>query len=226
MQKKRLIIAGVFLFFLVSGFWYFLQENKGVTKEEALSSVFSQTQQQENKLNEDEGITQEKSEIEDLLLEESSKETENFIFVYVCGAVQNAGVYSLVEGERLYMAIELAGGFTKEAAKEYHNLARIVEDGERIYILTKKELEELSIKEQITGELGVEEQIEQQQVVNLNTASLEELTTLPGIGESKAKLIMEYRITVGKFKSIEELMNVSGIGEAMFAKVKDRITIE
>lgn len=224
LPKKYLIIASIFVFFLVSGFWYFLQEDKGITKEQVPSSVFSQTQQQDNTLKEEDSI-QEKSQLKDSLTEEGTKETEAFIFVYVCGAVKNTGVYSLVEGDRLYMAIELAGGFTEEAAKEYHNLARMVEDGERIYILTKKELEELSIEEQIAGELGVDA-IAQQQVVNLNTADVEELTTLPGIGESKAKLIIEYRTKVGKFKSIEELMNISGIGEAMFEKVKDKVTIE
>ena len=123
------------------------------------------------------------------------------------------------------MAIELAGGFIKEAAKEYHNLARIVEDGERIYILTKEELSQLSMKEQIEGEFQSEGLMKEKQRINLNTASVEELMTLSGIGESKAKSIIEYRTKVGKFQSIEELMNISGIGEAMFEKVKNNVTI-
>lgn len=223
MQKKRFIVIGVVLFFLVSGFWYVLQGKKQNTKEELPSSIFSQTEQKEDVLKE-EVLNEENLEIKDFSTTES--ETESLIFVYVCGAVQQTGVYSLTVGDRLYMAIELAGGFTKEAAREYHNLARIVEDGERIYILTKSEVEELSLKQQIAGEPSVEQQVEKEQVVNLNTASVEELTTLPGIGESKAKRIIEYRTKVGNFKSIEELMNISGIGEAMFEKVKDRVTIE
>ena len=157
----------------------------------------------------------------------SKEESEKVIFVHVCGAVQNAGVYQLQENARLYTAIELAGGFTKEAAKEYHNLARIVEDGERIYILTKEELSQLSMEEQIEGEIQEEGLlIEEKQVINLNTASVEELMTLSGIGELKAKSIIEYRTKVGKFKNIEELMNISGIGEAMFEKVKNNVTIK
>lgn len=220
MQKKRLIIVGVVLFFLVGGFWYVLQEKEENTKEELPTSIFSKTEQQENTLKGEASNPRQQD------LSTKERETQNSIFVYVCGAVKNAGVYSLAVGDRLYMAIELAGGFTKEAAKDYHNLARIVEDGERIYILTQREVEELSEKEQILGETQVEQQIEKTQVVNLNTAKVEELTTLPGIGESKAQLIIEYRTKVGKFKSIEELMNISGIGEAMFEKIKDKITIE
>ena len=208
------------MFFLISGFWYFAQFYHNSTEEEFPSSIFSETELQGNFLNENEILQQEDMDVE------VSFQEEKRIFVYVCGAVRQAGVYSLQVGDRLYMAVELAGGFTENAAKEYHNLARVVEDGERIYILTIEEWEKLSVQEQVTGEAKIEEQDLGEKIVNLNTASLEELMTLPMIGESKAKLIIEYRTKVGKFKNIEELMNISGIGESMFAKVKDRITIE
>ena len=220
MQKNYFRIGIIILFFIVSGSLYFLQEKKEREKEELPSSVFSQIEQLSK---EEEYLQEEHTEKEELV----SEEIETYIFVHICGAVQKEGVYQLKENDRLYMAIELAGGFTKEAAKEYHNLARIVKDGERIYILTKEELSELSIKEQIEGELENNESMkETNQVVNLNTASLEQLMTLSGIGETKAKSIIEYRTKVGKFQSIDELMNISGIGEAMFEKVKNRITIE
>ncbi len=208
------------MFFFISGFWYFAQFYHNSTQEEFPSSIFSETELPEDFLNENEILQQEGMDVE------ASFQEEKLVFVYVCGAVKQAGVYSLQAGDRLYMAIELAGGFEENAAKEYHNLARVVEDGERIYILTMEEWEKLSVKEQVTGETKTEEQDLGEQIVNLNTASLEELMTLPMIGESKAKLIIEYRTKVGKFKNIEELMNISGIGESMFAKVKDRITIE
>ena len=219
MKKFRIIV--VILFFVVSGVFYFWQVKKENKTEELPSSIFSQIEQ-EVILNEKENLVEDTTEIKDSAKEEMVKH----IFVHVCGAVQNAGVYQLQENDRLYVAIELAGGFTKEAAKEYHNLARIVEDGERIYILTKEELSQLSMKEQVEGEIQGERLSVEKQVINLNTASIEELMTLSGIGESKAKNIIEYRTKVGKFQSIEELMNISGIGEAMFERVKNMVTIE
>lgn len=223
MKKKSFVIVVVVLFFVVTGIWYLLQENKENEKKELPSSVFLQIEQEKSVLNEDESFGEGNTEIK----EEKMEEKLVPIFVHVCGAVQKSGVYQLYTNDRLYMAIELAGGFTKEAAKEYHNLARIVEDGERIYILTKEELEQLSTKEQIEGELLKEGKVQESKpLVNLNKASLEELMTLSGIGESKAKSIIEYRTKVGEFKNIEELMNISGIGEAMFEKVKDEITIK
>ena len=214
MKKCSIII--VILFFVVSGIFYFWQTRKENEKEELPSSIFSQVEQKEIILNEK----------EDFVEDNSKEEVVEYIFVHICGAVQKEGVYQLKKEDRLYMAIELAGGFTKEASKDYHNLARIVEDGERIYILTKEEVSQLSIKEQVEGELQSEELAEKQEVINLNTASIEEFMTLSGIGESKAKSIIEYRTKVGKFQSIEELMNISGIGEAMFEKIKNNVTIK
>lgn len=223
MQKNYVRIGIIILFFVLSGSFYFLQQKKHVEQEELElpSSIFSQMEQEVVK--QEEVLQEENTEKKDLFQEE----IKEYIFVYVCGAVQKEGVYKLQEDDRLYMAIELAGGFTEEAAKEYHNLARTIKDGERIYILTKEEVSELSKKEQMEGELEYKAEIkETDSLVNLNTASLEELMTLSGIGEAKAKSIIEYRTKVGKFQSIDELMNISGIGEAMFAKVKSRITIE
>ncbi len=220
MKKFRIIV--VVLFFAVSSIFYFWQIKQENKTEELPSSIFSQIEQEEPISNMDENLVKGNTEIEDIPKEEQVE----YIFVHVCGAVQKEGVYQLEKNSRLYMAIELAGGFTKEAAKEYHNLARVVEDGERIYILTKEELSQLSMKEQIEGEIQGEELTGEKQVINLNTASVEELMTLSGIGESKAKSIIEYRTKVGKFQSIEELMNISGIGEAMFEKVKNNVTIK
>ncbi len=161
-------------------------------------------------------------------------------YVYVCGAVKNPGVYRLAAGSRLYEAVEKAGGFTEQADEEYHNLVRLIADGERIYILSEEETKELSAKEKQAGEpyteftqngkendgTGSAGREEDNFPVNINTAGIQELMTLPGIGEAKAESILEYRSSVGKFLAGEELMNISGIGEAMFAKIKDKITVE
>lgn len=220
MKKFRIIV--VILFFVVSGIFYFWQIKQENKTEELPSSIFSQIEQEEIISNGKEYFVEDSAETKHIPQEELME----YIFVYVCGAVQKEGVYQLQRNDRLYMAIELAGGFTKEAAKEYHNLARIVEDGERIYILTKEELSQLSMEEQIEGEFQSEGLMKEKQRINLNTASVEELMTLSGIGESKANSIIEYRTKVGKFQSIEELMNISGIGEAMFERVKNSVTIQ
>ena len=219
MKKFRIIV--VILFFVVSGIFYFWQIKQENKTEELPSSIFSQIEQEEIISNEKEDFVEDSIETKDVAKEEVVED----IFVHICGAVQKEGVYQLEKSSRLYMLIELAGGFTKEAAKDYHNLARIVEDGERIYILTKEELSQLSMEEQIEGEFQSEGLMEEKQRINLNTASIEELMTLSGIGESKANSIIEYRTKVGKFQSIEELMNISGIGEAMFEKIKNNVTI-
>lgn len=146
--------------------------------------------------------------------EESTKEkndTKNAIYVYVCGAVVNEGVYELPEGSRVYEAIEMAGGFTEDAAGSQINQAEILTDETRLYIPTAEEMQG--------------RQAQQDGKVNLNTASKEELMTLPGVGEAKASQIIDYREEHGHFREIEELMNISGIKEGLFQKVKDYIKV-
>ena len=154
--------------------------------------------------------------------EEDSPEAES-VFVYVCGAVKSPGVYELKSGARVYEAIELAGGVTGEAAQELLNQAEVVSDGERIYVPDQEEAEAF---QNGTGglETGVTDGSEKGKI-NINTAGKEELMTLTGIGEAKAESILRYREENGKFGSIEELMQVEGIKEGVFNKIKDDITI-
>jgi competence protein ComEA len=137
------------------------------------------------------------------------------IFVYVCGAVGKAGVYELDEGSRLYEAIELAGGMSEDADTTYLNMARVLTDGEQVVVYTVTEA--LNLKaEEAQAKLGL---------VNINTADLTELTTISGIGESRAKAIIDYREKNGAFSSIEDIKNVDGIKDGLFSKIKDKITI-
>ncbi len=152
------------------------------------------------------------------------------IYVFICGAVENEDVYLLTEGTRLYSLVNLAGGFLKEADTGFHNLARVLTNGERIYIPTKEETEGKTLEERLAGEPGAgtsegkkEDGIK---TVNINTAGIEELMALPGIGEQRARTIIAYREKVGRFEKPEDIMNVSGIGEAMFARFSDMITVE
>ena len=131
--------------------------------------------------------------------------------MYVCGAVLNEGVYELPAGSRIFTAIEKAGGFLATAATTEINQAEILEDAMKLYVPTIAEVEDMQSKR--SGK------------VNLNRASKEELMTLPGIGEAKAELIIHYREQVGTFKRIEDIMEIDGIKEGLFEKIKDLIQV-
>ena len=157
-------------------------------------------------------------------LEEDAKENEpsevGEVWVYVCGQVQNPGVYVLKQGSRVCDVFAMAGGLTKEAATDYWNQAKVLQDGEMIYVPTIEEA-----KERLPEASAGDSNNKQPGKININTASVEDLMTLPGVGESKAKSIVEYRKAHGKFGSIEDIMNVSGIKEAMYEKIKDYISV-
>ena len=222
-QKNKIgLVLIVVLAFLAGGIWYvfFMPEKRGengMQPENEISSVFS-------------SVTPGMSEAVHATKTPVPTPAPKLLTVYVCGAVKAPGVYQLPEGSRLYEAILLAGGCTEDAEETYHNLARVLADGERIYILSEKEVEELSLQERVNGESTSGESAgalpSEPKTVNLNTATLEQLTSLPGIGASRAESILEYRTKVGRFEAVEEIMNISGIGEAMFARIKDRITVE
>lgn len=144
------------------------------------------------------------------------------IFVYICGSVVSPGVYELSDGARVYEAIEHAGGFKEEAAQEAINQAEKVTDGQQIYIPTKEEVEagETEVSKQwVGGDSSLSGK------VNINTASKDELMTLSGIGDSRAESIIAYRESNGPFQSVEELMNVEGIKEGVFNKIRDQIAL-
>lgn len=154
--------------------------------------------------------------IEDNLSESEAEpvaETEeSCIYVYVCGNVINPGVYSLNENARMYEAIEMAGGVSAEGCIQYMELAQILYDGQRIYVPDNNEA---------IGALGNEDL--QSGLININTADKSMLMELPGIGEAKAEAIIAYREEVGRFARIEDIMNISGIKEAAFSKIKEYI---
>lgn len=149
------------------------------------------------------------------------KEETKEICVYVCGEIQNPGVYRLLVGSRVYDVFSLAGGFTENAALDYWNQASLLKDGEMIYVPTKEEAKERQIGAYNTKE---SETLDKNKV-NINTASKEELMTLPGIGASKAESILSYRKEHGPFSSVEDLKKVEGIKDAVLSKVKNYIEI-
>lgn len=145
------------------------------------------------------------------------------IYVYICGAVEKPGVYCVNEGSRLFEAIELAGGFTLEADRKCLNLARNAIDGEQIVVYTLEETAKGIAPMPENGASGTSNA--DNGLININTASLKELTGIPGIGESRAQAIIDYRDKNGKFKSIEEIKKVDGIKDGLFSKIKDCITV-
>ena len=164
----------------------------------------------------------EESSAEEKKVEDKEPKKETKIFVYLCGAVGKPGVYEVGSDDRLYEVIAMAGGLTAEAAQDAVNQARVAADGEQIYIPTKEEA-----KTQMPGadpQMPGQESAGKQKV-NLNTATKEELMTLSGVGESKAESILAYREEKGGFQSTEELMQISGIKEGLYNKIKDDITV-
>lgn len=146
--------------------------------------------------------------------------------VYISGAVKHPGLYRYQGNRRVSDAIDAVGGFQKNAAKDTINLARILTDGEQINVPTKKEVKKTSTqKEDSGGNLTDADSESQTHLININTATLEELMTLPGVGESKAKMILDYRTQNGFFQKPEDLMQISGIKEGVYNKIKDSITI-
>ena len=188
--------------------------------------------------------------IEELTEVETTKEEQEpikNIYVDIKGEVSQPGVYEIEENKKVIDVVQLAGGLTEQADTTLINLAKKVTNEMVIIIYTKEEVkkaqEENSIAKVVdkqcicpeikndaclntdSKETTASSEDTESKKINLNTATLEELQTLSGIGESKAKAIIEYRETVGKFQKIEDLMEVSGIGEALYEKVKNDITV-
>ncbi len=182
--------------------------------------------------------------------ENNASSEENVIVVHVCGAVNAPGVYTLAAECRVWDAIDAAGGFSEDADTNYLNLAGTICDGQKVYVPTTGEVDSLAesgwnaleaaqseAKRNASNpatsdnqnarkpDLATVGEVKNQRV-NINTADQAALTGLPGIGEAKAKSIIAYRTEHGRFSSIEEIMEISGIKEAVFSKIKDYITVD
>ena len=184
-----------------------------------------------------ENIIEEPKKDESIIPEKEEK--IGWITVDIKGAVNLPNVYQMKEGSRIYEIIDLAGGLKDTATTKNINLSKKVEDEMVIYIFTEQEYLEkntCSIKNDYKGEISEEikekesiitekkEETENQKI-SLNRATLEELLELDGIGEAKAQSIIKYRSENGLFQQIEDVMNVPGIGESLYEKIKDKISI-
>lgn len=177
--------------------------------------------------------------------EETQEQIKETVKIDIKGQIKNPGVYELNKGTRIIDAINIAGGLTDIANTSLINLSKLLEDQMVIIIYSEEEVLNSNVKEIetvfkvvekecicpviendgcINTEIDKESNEQTNKLVNINTASLEELMTLPNVGESKAKSIIEYR-EENKFTTIEDVINVSGIGETLFEKIKAFITI-
>ena len=147
--------------------------------------------------------------------------TERPVIVYIAGAVPRPGVYALPEGSRVQDAIAAAGGFLAEAQRTEINLAAFLIDGEKLDIpFAEGGSAVLPTPVENTGLPSSSTEL-----ININTASSAELESLPGIGPTTAQKIIEYREQNGVFVSIEDIINVSGIGPGLYERIKDLITV-
>lgn len=155
---------------------------------------------------------------------EAAAVTDERVAVHVCGAVLYPGVYYLEPGSIRQEALDAAGGFAEDAAMDYVNLAAQISAGEKLYIPYADEVsgQETPLPEMNENMSGTEAASGK---VNLNTAAKEELMTLPGIGESKAGAIIQYREETGLFQDIEDIMLVPGIKEGTYNNIKEYIVV-
>lgn len=191
-------------------------------------------------------VTQQEKEDKELLIETSSttevtvdtkKEQEQAnneskstkIYVDISGAVKQPGVYQLPEGSRLFDLLKQAGGLTEDAAIQTVNQAMIIQDQQKIIILTQAQAQSIDTENiNINGHLeekSDEKSSKEAGKININQADLTQLQQLSGIGEKKAQAIIDYRNENGSFKTIEDLAKVTGIGEKTVEKLRDSITI-
>ncbi len=161
-------------------------------------------------------LSSDASSIEETVSDGESHKTET-LFVHVSGCVAKPGLYEVEEGSRLASAIEAAGGFTEDAACDSVNLARRLEDGEMVVVLP------------MSAGSGANEEIPEvktaSSLININSATAEELEQLPGIGPSTAQKIVSDRMANGSFKSPDDLKRVTGIGDKKFETISALICV-
>lgn len=209
-MKKTIIILTIIIL-LLGGTIFVIYKNNQNSKEEVID-IFKE-EEKENK-------------------ETKKEETIKKVSVDIKGMINNPGVYEVDSKSRVNDVIALAGGLKEGADTSNINLAKIVSDEMTIIIYSTDEVLEKFKQEvcicncpYIENDACIDNNNNNSNLININTASLEELTTLTGIGDVKAEAIIKYRNEIGKFKSKEELLNVDGIGESLFEKIKDDITV-
>lgn len=212
-QKKILVIAGIIV---TIGMIYFIYNGIGKSEEIDLN----------------ENILVSNSVTKENNIEIQSSEEEDIVVIHITGAVKVPGIVKLKEGSRIEDAIEAAGGLTEDADISKVNLAYILDDGIKIRIPSswEEDIKDSNILMEDSGENIVQETSPSSTnlngSININKATEAQLETLPGIGSSLASRIIEYREQNGNFSNIEDIKNVSGIGESKYENIKDFICVK
>lgn len=221
-QKQKIIAILVIAIVIIVIAYYYINSTKDVYTDMATGNIMEETIEESEDTN------------------ETSK--KQIIKIHVTGAVKTNGVVEIEKDGRVNDAIEAAGGITEDADLSDINLAYKIEDGQKIYIpsIDDKEEKTQTQEQDQTQEQGFSRQKQEvtfiipgnnneeeqnSSKININKATFTELITLPGIGEATAVKILEYRKTNGNFQNIEQIKNVSGIGEAKFNVIKEYITV-
>jgi competence protein ComEA len=160
----------------------------------------------------------------DDLQESTEEQIEDTIFVHIEGAINSPGVKEVKRGTRLFELIELSDGELEEADLSRLNLSQVLKDEQKVVVPYKVNEQEEKTSQVNTTKAIAKSSSNNSSLVNINYASKEELETLPGIGPAMASKIIDYRNENGFFNSIEDIKNISGIGDAKFEKIKDKIT--
>lgn len=216
-KKERIIGSLVILFVIVTAgiFIFSFREAEEFSGEEVIS-MFSESGDNSKKQ------TQENSS--DKNNDENKEEqTSTNIVAEIKGEVKNPNVYKLREGSRINDLIEVAGGLTEMANIDSVNRASIISDGDCIIIYNINDENQESEVLQTNVSQGASN--DKSDLININTANIDQLKTITGIGDSKAEAIIEYREKTGKFNSVDDLTNVTGIGEKTLEKIKDKLSV-
>lgn len=164
------------------------------------------------------GKTDEAGKAEDMAVENET------IYVDICGAIKHPGVYPMEMGARVFEVVELAGGLTEDAGRAAINQAECLTDGQKIYVPTQEEWEAGLFKGGEGAYISDAEKSDSR--ININTADVTALCSLPGIGETRAKAIIQYREEQGSFATVEDIQKVSGIKSGTYEKMKEFITVQ
>ena len=227
MSKQKMITAITVLFIMVSGIYYcvsFGESEEAVFVAEEINMEDTKMEEEKDATGKTGASFEVNTDLEetnkDILVD--SKQPEKKIYVHICGQVNQSGVYCLGEESRIMDVVEMAGGFTEQAARDYVNLAQKLVDGQQIYIPDLEEVKENKVPVNLSND-GQESQNTGK--ININTADKETLMTLSGIGEAKADAIIKYREKNGGFKAIEEIKSIEGIKDGVFNKIEDKIEV-
>ncbi len=242
-RKKVIMVGAACVFLLISGILYSCAYTKDTSnaafRSDLAEEAGNSSDNQEINLTVGAGASDQgkASDSTETSAEDKKQETEAVqiseenqkkkLYIHICGAVVNPGIYEAESGDRIFGLIKQAGGLTPEAAGDFINQAQPVNDGERIYIPTKEEVKNSPVGEYVSGgQEAAGNTASGTQKININTAGADQLMELPGVGEAKADSIIKYREENGSFQKIEDLMKIPGIKEGLFNKIIDLITTQ